>query len=113
MTNADIITETALELMRQGKIGTTGRVFKMTVINKDGNEQEREFLEPEPIHTFARWKDLGYKVKKGEHAIARVPIWKYTEKKVTDDDGNEIDDSSMFLKTSCFFSRSQVEEVSE
>lgn len=111
MTNAEIIERESILLLQQGKIGTTGRVFKTTVIDKDGNEQEREFPEPEAIHTFAHWKSLGYRVKKGEHAVARFTIWKCASKTATDDDGNEIDLSKMFPKTACFFSRSQVEEV--
>lgn len=113
MTNAEIIEREAIELMKQGKIGTTGRVFKATVIDTDGNEQEREFPEPEAIHTFAHWKSLGFKVKKGEHAVARFAIWKHASKTVKDDDGKDIDLDRMFPKDACFFAMSQVERMED
>lgn len=86
MTNAQIITENALILAMNGVI-----------------KPEEE------IHTFQRWKALGYSVKKGEHAIAKFPIWKMGTKK--DEDGEEKTTGRMFLKTSAFFSSRQVEPI--
>ena len=63
----------------------------------------------EEIHTFQRWKALGYSVKKGEHAIAKFPVWKPSTKK--DDDGEETTTGRMFMKTSAFFKTSQVEPL--
>lgn len=109
MTNAAIIEEAKVQLMREGKIGTTGRMFKAVVIDGDGNEVERLVPEPEEIHTFQHWKSLGFKVKKGEHAVARIEIWKHSTRTVENEDGEEIDKSRMFRKIACFFSKSQVE----
>lgn len=106
MTNADIIFSAQLDLMEQGKIGTTGRMLKY-VVTVNGKQEERTLAEPEPIHTFQRWKELGFKVKKGEHAIAKFGIWKYAGKAPEDDE--EEDTRRMFMKTSCFFSLAQVE----
>lgn len=92
MTNAEIIYRESIELVKQGVL-------------KDIAGQ------PEPIHTFAKWKSMGYSVKKGEKAIAKITIWKYTSRTKTDDDGNEIDDSKCFPKVSAFFKTSQVEKV--
>lgn len=103
MTNAQIILIESVRLMEEGIIGTSGRQLKTL----DG----RIVNEPEEIHTFAIWKSLGYKVKAGEHAIAKFPIWKYTSKKVEDENGEETDRTNMFLKTSAFFKKSQVEKV--
>lgn len=113
MTNAMIIEQAAIELMKAGKIGTTGRMFKAITVDENGNEREEFINEPEPIHTFQYWKSAGYKVKKGEHAVARIPIWKYSEKKDVDENGNEIDLSRMFQKVSCFFAMAQVEKIAE
>ena len=109
MTNAMIILWESVRLMNEGKIGTTGRMFEIQ--DKDGNVQT--LMEPEPIHTFARWKDLGYMVRKGEHAVAKFFIWKGAEKAKTDENGNELDEKElrMFMKASCFFSASQVEPM--
>ncbi len=63
----------------------------------------------EELHTFQRWKALGYSVKKGEHAVAKFPIWKMGTKK--DDDGEEETTGRMFMKTSAFFKTSQVEPL--
>lgn len=65
----------------------------------------------EEIHTFQRWKAMGYSVKKGEHAIAKFPIWKMGTKK--DKDGEEVETGRMFMKTSAFFKTSQVEPMKE
>lgn len=63
----------------------------------------------EELHTFQRWKAMGYSVKKGEHAIAKFPVWKMGTKK--DDDGEEETTGRMFMKTSAFFKTSQVEPL--
>ena len=33
----------------------------------------------EELHTFSRWKSLGFKVKAGEHGI-ETRLWKYNKK---------------------------------
>lgn len=111
MTNAAIINEAAYQLMVEGKIGTTGRAITVKMLDKDGNEFEKVIPEPEMLHTFQHWKSLGFKVKKGEHAVARIEIWKHASKMETDDNGEEIDKSRMFRKVACFFSMSQVERM--
>ena len=107
MTNEMIIFWNAVDLMNAGVIGTTGRV--LTFENDDGEVMEVQ--EPEEIHTFAKWKDMGFSVKKGEHAVARFSIWKGAEKTVKDEEGNETDEkvTKMFRKESCFFTAAQVE----
>ena len=62
----------------------------------------------EEVHTFARWKKMGYQVRKGEHAILKTTIWKAKERKAED----EETDLRMFMKTAHFFGRSQVEPIS-
>ena len=111
MTNAMIIFWNSVELMNAGAIGTTGR--KLNVELPDGSI--REINEPEPIHTFACWKGLGYSVKKGEHAVARINIWKGSEKVLKDGDGNDTDKTElkMFRKEACFFSAAQVEPIKD
>ena len=67
------------------------------------------------LHTFNGWKERGFKVKRGEHAIARFSIWKHATRKTKDDDGVEVEAVDLsgrcFLKESCWFSDSQVEPV--
>lgn len=70
----------------------------------------------EPIHTFQVWKDMGFSVKRGQHAVAKFSIWKYTgERRRTDSEGNEVvvadPDGHCFLKESHFFALRQVERI--
>lgn len=115
MTNSQIIFNQQIKLMEQGKINGTGRMI--TVQDSEGNK--KQIQEPEAIHTYAMWKQLGYQVKKGQKAVASFTIWKHTSKKeemeVTYTDGTkgieEVDNSRMFMKLSSFFSASQVEKI--
>lgn len=113
MTNEMIIMEAQSALLKAGKIGTTGRTITVKVLDADGNEGYREIEEPEEIHTFARWKELGYSVKKGEHAVAKFPIWKAASRKAKDGEEVEVANPAIFQKMVCFFSASQVERRAE
>ena len=102
MTNAMIILLESVKLMEQGVLAGTGKF-----ITGDGKQLEV----PETIHTFAHWKELGYSVKKGEHAIAKFPVWKFKSGKKTEDD-EQVSKDKMFLKTSAFFTAKQVKRKS-
>lgn len=65
----------------------------------------------EESHTFARWKKMGYAVRKGEHAAFKATIWKAQPRKAKDDGGEEGKDLKMFMKTANFFTASQVEAI--
>lgn len=106
MTNEMIIFAEKQRLAEAGILGYTGREFK----GVDGDGNEVVFKETEEIHTYNIWKEMGYQVRKGEHAITRITIWKHTAK-VNEETGEEKE--RMFMKTAHFFSRSQVEEVKE
>ena len=87
----------------------------MIIENARANLIAEGLLNPaHEIHTFQRWKALGYSVKKGEHAIAKFAIWKYGERKrKTEDGGEEVEivGGGCFMKTSAFFSTAQVEPL--
>lgn len=64
----------------------------------------------EEAHTFAHWKELGYVVRKGEHAAFKCSIWKYrTKLEIVEDE--EVETGNMFLKMAHFFTKSQVDEL--
>ena len=110
MTNADIIFANQMSLLKEGKIGTTGKFLTVVI-----NDEEQTIPEPEPIHTFQMWKSLGFKVKKGEKAVAKITIWKYTNGKKKEEETEEKIANMgghCFMKASCFFSLSQVEKAS-
>ena len=93
MTNAQIISLATAEFVENGAIKLVGGV-------------------PEEIHTFEGWKERGFSVRKGEKSDIKITIWKHSTKKIKDKDGEEAEKSSMFLKESAFFRRSQVDEIS-
>lgn len=90
------------DLAREGKIKYTGCVLKF----ETPAGETIEYRETEQIHTFAEWKSRGYKVIKGQKAIAKFPIW-IPSKRKTEDGKTEI---KFWLKNSAWFSESQVEK---
>lgn len=113
MTNSEIILRESLELMKTGILKPTGRVFVQEL--PDG--QKVELPEPEPIHTYNGWKDLGYQVKKGEHAKATFHIWKYSgkkgeEAKSEEANGEEESGGKCWMRKAFWFTFDQVEKVS-
>jgi hypothetical protein len=109
MTNAQIIFNQSVALMENGIIKGTGRFFTY----EDENGEKKQLEEPEPLHTFARWKEYGRQVKKGEHAKASFMIWKAGQAK-TEADPNEASEEPqirMFMKKAFFFTLDQTEEI--
>lgn len=109
MTNAEIIRRAAQELAEAGIINYTGN--EITI--EDENGETITFKETEPIHTFAKWKSLGYCVRKGEHAKAKLRIWKFTASKKNQKDDEEDSGEHAFMKTAFFFTPAQVEWIGE
>ena len=84
------------------------------MLDENGNEVEHLVEIPEPIHTYAAWKELGYQVKKGEKAVTSFTIWKYAKVKhdvEDDDEQNQTPEGRLFMKKAFFFKRSQVEAI--
>lgn len=65
-----IILLESVKLMEQGIIGETGE----TIVYEDGKGNKKQVKMPEPIHTYQKWKELGYQVRRGEKAIAKFQI---------------------------------------
>lgn len=113
MTNAMIIFVNQLQLQEEGILKFTGNTT--VVYDEEGNETEIQ--EIQPIHTYNGWKARGYKVKKGEKAIAKFPIWKYTVKKKTIEEAESMNEEEAqkkgycFMKMSAFFTDEQVEKI--
>ena len=105
VTNGEIILRESLELMKQGVLKSTGRVFIQEL--PDGSKIE--LPEPEPIHTYNGWKDLGFQVKKGEHAKASFPIWKWKGQK--NEETGEEEGGQCYQRKAFWFTFDQVEKV--
>lgn len=61
----------------------------------------------EELHTFAKWKELGYVPQKGQHAIIKERLWKSVTK--LNKEGKE--ETKMFMTTAALFSESQVTKL--
>lgn len=105
MCNAEIIDRQKEQLFKAGILKATGRMFE----GVDGEGNTIMIPEIEQIHTFNGWKELGYKVKKGEHSKIRFAIWKHSAREVEKESGEKEMKTSMFLKESCWFTAAQVE----
>lgn len=105
VTNGEIILRESLELMKQGILKPTGRMFTQEM--PDGSKIE--IPEPEPIHTYNGWKDLGFQVKKGEHAKAQFPIWKWKGQK--NEETGEEEGGQCYQRKAFWFTQDQVEKV--
>lgn len=68
----------------------------------------------EEIHTFEKWKSLGFAVKKGEKSTIKFPIWKYGQPKTEENEDGKteiVKGGYCFMKTSAFFTAAQVEPM--
>jgi len=62
----------------------------------------------EEVHTYKRWNDMGFQVKRGSKALFSCMIWKYVH---TVDVDSEDETAKMFMHKASFFGRSQVEPI--
>nr|DAZ80658.1 MAG TPA: protein of unknown function (DUF1738) [Caudoviricetes sp.] len=112
MTNASIILNESIRLMKSGILSGTGHFID--IVDEGGKTEQLEI--PEEIHTFNAWKQRGYIVRKGEHAVASFPIWKYIgSKRKESDEPQETDESGSNgycrMKLSHFFTAAQVQPL--
>lgn len=108
MKNEYIIMLESIRLMEAGIIAGSGEM--VTVTYTDGTTKQVEM--PEAIHTYQRWKAMGYQVQKGEKAIAQFCIWKYTAAKSKDESEEQAQENGhCFMKLSSFFKMSQVQKI--
>ena len=64
-----------------------------------------------PLHTFNTWREMGYKIKKGEKGLS-THLWKYKSSKETkEDDSNQSEGYCYYLAKAYLFSIFQVEKV--
>ena len=110
MTNQIIILLESVKLMEEGKLQGSGRFTEI-----ETPEGVERFEEPETIHTYAKWKALGYQVRKGEKSEIKIRVWKYRGgKHQTDEEGNEtIETGKMFMQTAAFFTAKQVDAIAQ
>jgi hypothetical protein len=72
----------------------------------------------EELHTFQKWKSLGFKVKKNEHGI-ETRLWKFNPKNKeempedADEETKKKYKNGFYLAKSYLFKQSQVEKIEE
>lgn len=67
-----------------------------------------------PLHTYAKWQELGFQVKKGEKSKHKITIWKGCTKKVKNENSETMEETStVIMKTACFFTMEQVEKIAK
>ena len=105
-----IIQMETSKLAEAGVLKYTGRVYKG--LNIAG--EEVEIKEIEPIHTFNGWKELGYRVKKGEKSKIKFKIWFWGKgKKKETEDGEEETRGNCYMRTAAWFTMNQVERMED
>ena len=108
MTNAMIIFTERCKLMDEGKIKGTGISQEIEI-----NGEIKKLELPEEIHTYNKWKELGYQVRKGEKSQIKFSIWKYRGNKKTEDEESDkkVQSGHCFMKLSAFFTMDQVDKI--
>ena len=71
---------------------------------------------PEEILSCKEWNRRGFTVKKGEHAIAKFPIWYPKKKKAQKQEDQEQEEQQeqlkgFYMKVTAFFTADQVEAI--
>ena len=107
MTNAMIILMESVKLMEEGKLQGTGQFLE---VETENGKEKMEI--PEAIHTYAKWKELGYQVRKGEKSEIKIQVWKYRGKIQHDEEsGEDVETGKCFMKVASFFTRAQVDVI--
>lgn len=77
----------------------------------------------EEVHTYAKWKSLGFQVKKGEKAVINTRLWKKvdvkkkaaaeekTEENAENTEEKTVKGKRFHMVKSALFGRSQVEPI--
>lgn len=107
MTNEAIILNESIRLMNEGLLNGSGHFVEIE--EADGTKKTMEL--PETIHTFARWKTLGFVVRKGAKSRIKFPIWKHTSKTINTEDGETKEINQMFMREAAWFTFDQVEPI--
>ena len=63
-----------------------------------------------PLYTWGVWRNMGYRVRKGERCRHRVALYKHTEKTI-EKNGQERTVSRCFVKAANLFEAGQVERM--
>lgn len=89
---------------------TNNQIIEQAVQQQFAGDPEKLSM---AYHTFEAWRQLGFSVRKGEHAVMCVYLWKKSSRKRSGSDSAETveieNDDGFFRAKSYLFSSAQVE----
>ena len=112
MTNEMIIMMESVRLMKEGILKGSGKFAEAEI-----NGKIEKFEIPEEIHTYEKWKKLGFQVQKGEKSNIKFPVWYFTGKNGKAKEVETIAEPEMnrggrcYKRTASFFTISQVKAI--
>ena len=115
MTNEMIILMQSIKLMEEGVLRGTGKYIEIE--NEDGTKSKFEL--PEEIHTYEKWKSLGYQVRKGEKSTIKFDVWYFQKpkKKAPDAETSKNEQTrnsgKCWMRLTSFFTIDQVDKRKE
>lgn len=113
MTNEMIILWESVKLMNEGIIKGTGKFTEAEI-----NGKIEKFEIPEEIHTYDRWKKMGYQVQKGEKSFIKFRVWYFTGKNGKSEEVEESTEKNKhygkcYMRMTSFFTINQVKPKDE
>lgn len=110
ITNNMIILMESFRLMDEGILKGSGIINEVEI-----NGETKKMEMPEEIHTYNRWKQLGYQVQKGEKSKIKFNVWHYrTGRRGTEADGEENVENrggKCYMQLTAFFTMDQVKRI--
>ena len=109
MTNEMIIMMESVRLMKEGVIKGTGKFAEAKI-----NGKIEKFEIPEEIHTYERWRKMGYQVQKGQTSFIKFKVWFYTGRNGRSQEVEEGAENSTqqrgkcYMRMTAFFTADQV-----
>ncbi|MBR4589650.1 MAG: hypothetical protein IKO36_03210 [Bacteroidaceae bacterium] len=114
MTNEMIIMMESVRLMKEGVIKGTGKFAEAEI-----NGKIEKFEIPEEIHTYERWRKMGYQVQKGQTSFIKFKVWFYTGRNGRSQEVEEGAENSRqqrgkcYMRMTAFFTADQVKPKDE
>ena len=107
MTNEMIILTESVKLMEDGIIKGTGEFVEVEI-----NGEIKKFEIPEEIHTYERWRKMGYQVQRGETSFIKFKVWFFTGGNGRNQELEETESAQQhgkcYMRMTSFFTKDQV-----
>lgn len=107
--NEMLIMMESVRLMKEGILKGSGKFTEAEI-----NGKIERFEIPEEIHTYNKWKELGFQVQKGETSFIKFRVWYFRKGRQEQEiEGDAAENSQRrggkcYLKMTAFFTADQV-----